>query len=220
MDTPGFNDTQGGLEYDAKVIANIKEFFKKVGYRPNFVVLAVNFTDKRLDGDFSPFVKLLQAIKVELVGPVVDKDRPNLLAVLTHLCGAIPSKQKDPSDKIKLVQQLIQTYLGFVDCPVVVGENCAADYELPKKGDYYVLPNSDIFPYNVYQSMLTLTKGRDPIGHGLVNEAFSKLRKMDCKPEANFHRIVDLPEATEIISRIKKLHLSELTDLGEILSQS
>ena len=220
VDTPGFNNAQGGLEYDAKVIANIKEFFRRREYRPNCIILAHNFTDNRLDGDFSPFVKLLHVIKVELVGSVVDKDNPNLLVVLTHLCGALPSKRKDPLDKIEQVQQLVQTHLGIVDCPVVLGENYAAEYKLQKTEDYYILPNNEIFPHNIFRSMLTMTKGRDPIGHGLVIEAFTKLRKMDCHPQVNFHPIVDLPEAAKIVSTIKKLHSSKLTELGEIISQS
>ena len=201
-------------------MANVKQFFKKEGSIPNFVLLALKFTDNRLEGDFSPFVKLLQTIKMKLVGPVVDKDHPNLVVVLTHFCGAVKKVQRDPWAKVQLVQQLILANLGIADCPVVVAENCGEDCELPQESGYYILPNNEHFPYNVFQSMKSLAEGSDPLGQCVVNEAFRRLSKTEAVPEKKIHRIMDTPESEDLVCEIMRLQVSNTTEIGDRLQNS
>ncbi|CAG7633813.1 unnamed protein product, partial [Allacma fusca] len=220
IDTPGFGDTEDGLEFDARVLANIDRLFELRQYKPSFIILAVNINDKRLDGKFAPFVQLLQSMKLQLMKNVLDKDHPNLVIVLTHLCGAVPKLQRDPNPKKLLVQKIVHENLGIPNVPVEVAENCVDDYELPKTsaGDYFILPNKEYFPRNLYQSMVRIAQTVDPVGHEIVNEAYPKLQKRNFPISKQEHPIVEVPASDVIASDIMRMKISTNTELGDNLS--
>lgn len=219
IDTPGFGDTEGGLEYDATVLANISKLFEEKSFFPTVIVLTVNITDKRLEGKFAPFVKLLRAIKQLLPRFVLDTEHPNLLVVLTHLCSLLPKKlQRDPTSKKEIIKKLVHENIGIVDVPVEVAENMFEEHELQKVGDYYKLSNEDLFPRNIYESILKIAKGKDPVGHGLVNEAYLKLESEKLHPDLIKHSIKDIPSNRGVVEDLMRLHKSTTTELGDLLS--
>ncbi|XP_037042297.1 uncharacterized protein LOC119078725 [Bradysia coprophila] len=218
IDTPGFGDTERGLEFDAKVLANVDKLFKEKGFIPNFILLAVNITDKRLEGQFAPFVKLLQAIKRQLSGAVLDLEHPNLLVVLTHLCSMIPKFQRDPLSKKEIIQRLVRENIGIASVHVEFAENMSDEYELEKIGEYYQLPNGDLFPRNIYQSLVKIGSGTDPIGHGLLNEAYPKLQSAKLPVKQFVHAIVDVPSLNSVVEGLLRLQIYATTELGDRLS--
>ncbi|CAG7730083.1 unnamed protein product, partial [Allacma fusca] len=219
IDTPGFGDTENGLEFDARVLANIDRLFESKQYKPNFIILTVNINDKRLDGKVAPFVQLLLSLKMLLGKNVLDTTNSNLIVVLTHLCGAIPKLQRDPSPKKLLVQKIVHENLGISNVPVEVVENCFEDYELEKKGDYFILPNKEYFPRNLYQSMVGIAQTVDPVGHGIVNEAYPKLQSGNFPILEEEYPIVKVAASDIIVNDIMRMKISTHTELGDNLSQ-
>ena len=166
---PGFSDTMGS-DKDVINLAAIEEFIGKHNHLgsklykcyPNIVLVTMNATEYRIQGENSNFNLMLKLLK-QL--DVVDVRRPNILIVLTHVMslptGAFSERIKEMSD---IVQEIIQANFN-IQAKIVYVENNAVDYGLPAQGDWTVLPDGTKQPHNVFEAMIQLMKDSgDEIG--------------------------------------------------------
>ena len=170
IDAPGWGDTEGEHQ-DAKNMAAIQQFFDHhphLGSRiykcyPNIILIAVNATEKRLDGPESGLCKMLNSLK-QL--NVVDKKRPNLLFILTHAMAVPPGDFEEEIGQLtSIIKRNCKTYLG-VEPIVVCVENKPDIYGLVVDGDWTVLErNGERQPLNLFRSMVKLmTDNGDEVG--------------------------------------------------------
>ena len=106
---PGFSDTMGS-DKDVINLAAIEEFIGKHNHLgsklykcyPNIVLVTMNATEYRIQGENSNFNLMLKLLK-QL--DVVDVRRPNILIVLTHVMslpiGAFSERIKEMSDIVQ-----------------------------------------------------------------------------------------------------------------------
>ncbi len=144
VDTPGFSDTDGSHQ-DACNLLSIQKFYrthpKLSGCYPNLIFVIVKATDNRIMGENSDLGKSLRCIKQ--LG-LVDPDKPNVVAILTHACGIPWKKWSKNLERIKSAVRRIIFKALKVFAPVVMLENAYDDYELEVRGDYTCLPNGEL----------------------------------------------------------------------------
>ena len=183
VDTPGFNDTDG-LRQDACNFYSIKQFYethpKLIGCYPNLIFLLVQATDTRIGGrnsDLSKSLRCLQQLSL------VDRDHPNVVAVLTFCCSVNyknDANWKEKMAKKKAIIQRIVFKAVKVRAPVVVLEN---DYgkdgeQLQVDGDFTRLPNGELQPKNLYNACKEVLKANfDHFGLMAFNACFDKSKK-------------------------------------------
>ena len=176
VDTPGFNDTDG-TKQDACNFYSIKEFYKKhmKGSMPNLVLILIQATDTRIQGENSNLAKSLRCLKSL---KLIDTKFPNVVAVLTWSTALGEKKTKytkNISRKKEIVKDTIFEFLN-VQVPVVALENDLED--LDKDGDFTVLPDGTRQVKNLYKvCQEVLKKSGDFYGHLIFNEAFNLGKK-------------------------------------------
>ena len=180
IDTPGLNDTDGENQ-DACNFLSIQTFFRthpnlrgKQIY-PNLVFLVVKATDARIKGPRSSLAKNLRGIKLL---DVVDQNHPNLVVVVTWCCSVAPKKWKETMQKKKDdISTIVFQVLGL-HAPVVLLENEYDNHDLPRDGDFTLLPNNERQPKNLYAACLSLLeRNKDHFGWMILNSAFTKAKK-------------------------------------------
>ena len=183
VDTPGFNDTDG-LKQDACNFYSIKQFYethpKLSGCYPNLIFLLVQATDTRIDGRNSDLSKSLRCLQQLCL---VDRDHPNVVAVLTFCCSVnynnVANWEKKMEKKKAIIQRIVFKALK-VHAPVVVLEN---DYgkdgeQLKVDGDFTRLPNGELQPKNLYNACKEVLKANsDHFGLMAFNACFDKPNK-------------------------------------------
>ena len=183
VDTPGFNDTKG-TEQDACNFYSIKKFYKGhpklCGCFPNLILIVVKATDTRIIRENRNLSKSLRCLN-EL--SLVDRRRPNVVAVLSFCCSVSYKKVETWKEKMeskkKVVQDVIFNALK-VNAPVVLLENEFEDHELEKVGDYTKLPNEELQPKNLYDACKNvLRNNNDNLGPITLNACFTKLKKIE-----------------------------------------
>ncbi len=176
VDTPGFCDTDGSRQ-DVCNLLSIQKFFsthpKLSGCYPNLIFVIVKATDNRIIGENSELGKSLRCIK--LLG-LVDPNKPNVVAILTHACGLAHKNAKKWSDELERRKSRVRKII-FNDlkvfAPVVVLENAYDDYDLEVRGDYTCLPNEELQPKNLYTACAEVLKGNnDNLGLITLNSVF------------------------------------------------
>ena len=176
VDTPGFCDTDGTRQ-DACNLLSIQKFFsahpKLSGCYPNLIFVIVKATDNRIMGENSELGKSLRCIK--LLG-LVDPNKPNVVAILTHACGLAHKNAKKWSDamerKKSVVEEIIFNDLKVV-APVVMLENAYDEYDLEVLGDYTCLPNEELQPKNLYTACAeVLKRNNDNLGLITLNSVY------------------------------------------------
>ena len=176
VDTPGFCDTDGSRQ-DACNLLSIQKFFrthpKLSGCYPNLIFVVVKATDNRIMGENSELGKSLRCIK--LLG-LVDPDKPNIVAILTHACGVRKKSNKEWSEELEKrksrVRKIIFNDLKVV-APIVILENAYDDCDLEVRGDYTRLPNGELQPKNLYLACAEVLKGNnDNLGLITLNSVF------------------------------------------------
>ena len=191
VDTPGFCDTDGSRQ-DACNLLSTQKFFrthpKLSGCYPNLIFVVVKATDNRIMGENSELGKSLRCIK--LLG-LVDPDKPNIVAILTHACGVRKKSNKEWSEELEKrksrVRQIIFNDLK-VFAPVVMLENAYDDCGLKVRGDYTRLPNKELQPKNLYTACAKVLKGNnDSLGLITLNSVFVASGK--CGEAKSGHRI-------------------------------
>ena len=182
VDTPGFNDT-AGVKQDACNVYSIKKFYedhpKLRGCYPNLIFVLLPATDTRPEGENSNLSKSLRYLN--WLG-LVDRSRPNVVAVLSFCCSIswrkVESWEKKIEEKKKVLQDVILNALK-VNAPVVLLENDFKDEGLEKVGDFTKLPNGELQPKNLYDAcQKVLRKNKDNLGLITFNACFSKLKSV------------------------------------------
>ena len=180
IDTPGLNDTDGERQ-DACNFLSIQTFFRThprlrgMQTYPNLVFLVVQVTDTRIKGANSNLAKNLRGIKLL---DVVDQNHPNLVVVITWCCSVAPKKWKETMQKKKnSISTVVFEVLGLHP-PVVLLENDYDNYDLPRDGDFTLLPNNEKQPKNLYEACLSLLeRNQDYFGLMILNSAFKRAKK-------------------------------------------
>ena len=184
VDSPGFNDTDGGAQESVNM-ACIKAFFRSYpsaqdeGLFPNFVLLTVNATNNRYKGEHSTFTKSLRAL---VKTGVVDQKHPNVLVVITHVLNVGPNKDsfsRENKEKGDDIADICRAYLGFKPNYVFL-ENMPGKYNLPIVKDkewLTVLPNGTEQPANFFKALRELAGDGDPIGKLSVSHFLSVLEQ-------------------------------------------
>ena len=178
IDMPGWSD-EGGEEKDILNIATIDQFINNHPFLgstfnrcyPNIVMVAVNANDRRIAGANSQLVRMFRALNKLRV---IDKSRPNLLIVLTHVMNLGRKRFLDKLNEIiALVKELVICFLG-VEPVIVYIENEFEEYELEVRGDWSVLYDGTLQPKNVFQAMMELTAEHgNEMGHEAIRLYFA-----------------------------------------------
>ena len=176
VDTPGFNDTDG-TKQDACNFYSIREFYDKhmKGCKPNLVLILIQATDTRIQGENSSLAKSLRCLKSL---KLIDTKYPNVVAVLTWTTalGEKPAKYtKNITRKKEIVKETIFEFLN-VHAPVVALENEIEDLE--EDGEFTILPDGTRQVKNLYSACeQVMKKSGDLYGHLIFNEAFNLGKK-------------------------------------------
>ena len=188
VDVPGWGDSEGR---DATNFALMQQFLsvhpilgcKVRKFYPNIVLLVFSSNDNRMLGSEANALRMITSLsKLD----IVDKTRPNVVIVLTHVCShpreGFAEKMGEQS---VIYQNIARAYLG-VNPPVVWMEN-NPKYELERRGDWTLLYDGTEQPLNLYEAIRNLmdTAG-DEIGKEAVRLYFGS-------------RIIHLPKERLII---------------------
>ena len=141
---------------------------------PNVIMICIQATDVRFQGDNSAFVRSLKAIKRL---NIVDKKNCNVVVVVTWAAALPRNKEKwvantqDKAGKLKSV--ILQTLQ--VDAPVIFLENEHEDAEWPTQGDCVVLPDETLQPENLLEAIVDLMRaGNDSFGKHCITHFFAQ----------------------------------------------
>ena len=174
IDVPGWGDSLGRDAANLSLIQHFLTIHPILGskirkFYPNIVLLVFNSNDNRIFGEEARAQKMLQSIsKLD----IVDKEHPNVVIVLTHVCSHPASEFKNSLQKLgDRYQQLSRSYLG-VNSPVVWLENNPG-YPLEKKGDWTLLYDGTAQPLNLYNAIIKLMEdAKDELGKEAIRLYF------------------------------------------------
>ena len=179
IDVPGWGDGRSD-KHDVLNMALTDQFISKhpclgsVVYKcyPNIVMIAINVNDNRIKGENSQTVRMFRALKKL---NIVDKKRPNLLIVLTHVMslGGRKTFYKKLKEMIEVVKDLTISYLD-TEPVIVYVENEPDDHDLETRGDYTILRDGTLQPRNVLQGMMQITTVlKDEVGQEAIRLYFA-----------------------------------------------
>ncbi|CAL8109645.1 unnamed protein product [Orchesella dallaii] len=178
IDTPGIGDTRGVAE-DARFLASLDDFLSKHDdlrrNLPNVVLIFSKFSNNRYRGEGSSFVKMLRTIDL-FKDKIIDKKSTNVIFVLTHYMSETKEITRDPSERIKSIRKTI-TEFSTLPRPIhiVLAENKPEETHLPSKNGFFLLPNGEYYPKNLFDQMQrNLIDNGDPVGEGIIRTVFSK----------------------------------------------
>ncbi|KAI6658453.1 hypothetical protein LOD99_15253 [Oopsacas minuta] len=178
IDMPGWSDGREESQ-DVRNMALIDQFISNHPFLgsniykcyPNIVMIAINANDTRLKGENSQIVRMFRALsKLN----VVDKDRSNILIILTHVNNVGKKSFKERlKEIIDIVEDLTICYLKAK--PVIVYlENDYEEHELEQIGDWTILKDKTLQPKNVFDGMIQLTsKYKDEVGQEAIRLYFA-----------------------------------------------
>ena len=183
VDVPGWGDSEGR---DATHFALMQQFLsvhpilgsKVRKFYPNIVLIVFNSNDNRMLGTEASATKMLNALsKLD----IVDKNRPNVVIVLTHVCSLSSSEFTEKlSAQSNIYKSIARSTLG-VEPPVVWMENNPS-YELKKDGDWTLLYDGTAQPLNLYEAMRDLmVSAGDELGKEALRLYFDK--RVDSLPK-------------------------------------
>ncbi|RUS26513.1 MAC/Perforin domain-containing protein [Jimgerdemannia flammicorona] len=120
---------------------------------------------------------MLFAIRFTIFERTIDLNRPNVVFVLTHI-GLIQKKklQTTLTEQRSAIRKMGQRILGLSreDIRIVEVENDCKDYEYEKKGDWFVQPNDELFPLNLFDTLQKLAeRSHDDVGREAMALYFS-----------------------------------------------
>ena len=179
IDMPGWSETSGDEE-DIRNMAMIDQFLsnhRSLGSKiykcyPNIVAIAINATDKRLAGKNAEVVRMFRALtKLN----IIDKEKPNVLIILTHAWSVGENTFQKRMDRIiGVVRNLAKCYLEC-DPIIVYIENDYEERNLKKIGeDWTILRDGTCQPLNVFNAMIDIMrKQQDEIGNEAVQIYFT-----------------------------------------------
>ena len=189
VDVPGWGDSEGK---DATNFALMQQFLsvhpilgcKLRMFYPNIVLLVFSSNDNRMLGSEANALKMLTSLsKLD----IVDKKRPNVVIVLTHVCSHAKLEFSEKMEEQSLIYQSIARACLGVNPPVVWMEN-NPKYELERRGDWTVLYDGTEQPLNLYEAIRDLMSAAgDEIGKEAVRLYFGS-------------RVINLPKERLIIN--------------------
>ncbi|XP_065650048.1 uncharacterized protein LOC105846404 isoform X6 [Hydra vulgaris] len=154
VDTPGYFDDDGDNQ-DERNYKTLKEYREKnfKDYYPNLIFIVIQGSDNRfLNGPLKKFLKKLK--KLDIVCP----SYPNVVCLFTHASFFLNGSEEIIEGKKKRLIDLCFDMLK-VKVSVVYIEN---DYKnLKKQGDWTVLSDGTLQPFNVFECAKMLMKGTD-----------------------------------------------------------
>ena len=174
IDVPGWGDSEGR---DSTNFALMQQFLsvhpilgcKVRKFYPNIVLIVFNTNDNRMFGTEASAMKMLHTLSK--LG-IVDKKRPNLVIVLTHVCSHSPSSFFEKLSTQSIIYQNIARSTLGVDPPVVWMENDNS-YNLERKGDWTLLYDGTAQPLNLYEAMRGLmVRAGDELGKEAIRLYF------------------------------------------------
>ena len=196
IDAPGYNDNQGKGQ-DACNLTTIEKFiqqhqqlglqnFAKIAgflytyaiFYPNIVLVTVDASHERLFGKDTDVGKMLRALGKKRLR-IVDSKRPNVVFVMTHVCG-IPPGQWDTKlhTKAYCLQLLGRRYLKL-HAPVVYIENDYEAWGLSIDGEWSVLPSGQRQPLNLFNKCIeVMQKHQDEVGIEAVRLYYENSRNI------------------------------------------
>ena len=196
IDAPGYNDNHGKGQ-DACNLTTIEKFiqqhqqlglqnFAKIAgllytyaiFYPNIVLVIVDASHERLFGEDTDVGKMLRALGKKRLR-IVDSKRPNVLFVMTHVCG-IPPGQWDTKlhTKAYCLQLLGRRYLKL-HAPVVYIENDYEAWGLNADGEWSVLPSGDRQPLNLFNKCIeVMQRNQDEVGIEAVRLYYENSRNI------------------------------------------
>ena len=174
VDVPGWGDSEGR---DATNFALMQQFLsvhpilgcKLRKFYPNIVLLVFSSNDNRMLGSEANALRMITSLsKLN----IVDKTRPNVVIVLTHVCSHPREGFAEKMGEQSVIYQNIARACLGVYPPVVWMEN-NPKYELERRGDWTLLYDGTEQPLNLYEAIRNLmdTTG-DEIGKEAVRLYF------------------------------------------------
>ena len=145
--------------------------------KPNVILIGIQATDTRFNGENSAFVKGLRAIKNL---NVIDTQHPNVVVAITWCCS-LPCKnvqkwQSNISKKCVDIKKLINDTLKVAHVPVVCIENDIEGNELEMSEDkeQSLLPDKTLQPNNIFLAIAELLRNNnDDLGLMAFKKFFS-----------------------------------------------
>jgi GTP-binding protein EngB required for normal cell division len=177
VDTPGFGDT-AGLKQEACNLTSIENFLNiiSLGNRvyPNMILIVFSATENRFDDKNSAFCKALREVGTL---NIVDKERPNVILVITHICLLSPKTAKEKIKRISnSLKAIVKETLG-VSAEAVCMENNYEEFNLEKDGDQTKLRinKGELQPKNLFLAITErLTKNKDDLALVAFKKFFGK----------------------------------------------
>jgi len=156
---------------------------------PNLVLLTVHANDNRMVGSDSDLLKTLGMLK-EL--QIVDRERPNLIAVVTF-AGSLPKyeyveKTKEIADDICRLLGEVFEMQRFENTRVIFIENNPVGNGLQKQdnSDFYLLPDNTLSHFNLIQAIVdTCQANGDLLGKHACGSYFGENKGSEQKIRAN-----------------------------------
>ena len=157
VDVPGWGDSEGR---DATNFALMQQFLsvhpilgcKLRKFYPNIVLLVFNSNDNRMLGSEANALRMLTSLSRL---DIVDKKRPNVVIVLTHVCSHPREGFSEKLGEQSVIYQNISRACLGVNPPVVWMEN-NPKYELERRGDWTLLYDGTEQPLNLYEAIRDL----------------------------------------------------------------
>ncbi|KAI6659837.1 hypothetical protein LOD99_10591 [Oopsacas minuta] len=179
VDVPGWGDSEGR---DATNFALMEQFLtvhlilgsKPRKLYPNIVLLVFNSNDNRILGSEANALRMLRTLsKLN----IVDKKRPNVVIVLTHVCSHSKIEFSEKLSKQSLIYQNIARSCLGVNPPVVLIENNPT-YQLTIQGDWTLLYDDTEQPLNLYKAIRDLmVSAGDEVGKEAIRLYFDSRAK-------------------------------------------
>ncbi|RUS19264.1 hypothetical protein BC937DRAFT_87754 [Endogone sp. FLAS-F59071] len=184
IDTPGYGDADEGPAGDAKHAVCLQHFFdthtsfSKQNLEPVFpsaILIICSLTDTRIKGQASNFAKMLWSIRLTVLDRAIDLYTPNVVFVLTNLGKVNPNKLKQKLTEWEdVITSMAECILGVDNITIVPVENIPEECNYKKSGDFYIQPDKALFPYNLFNALITTTEAaRDPVGREAISLYFS-----------------------------------------------
>ncbi|RUS30134.1 hypothetical protein BC938DRAFT_479813 [Jimgerdemannia flammicorona] len=218
IDTPGFGDSHGGPDSDAKHAVCMKRFFEtheglNKGIFPSAILIICPLTDTRMGGESSAFTKMLHAVRFTIFERAVDLRRPNVVFVLTHLnsiLGDAATIEQHLEARRATILETAQRVLGLngdsVRIIAVENECGQLGYSKMEGTDWYELRTGELFPYHLFRNIIETTKSaEDDIGEEAISLYFSDHGDARVKKGHRVSVRQIVKDGKDEIARVKKI---------------